>query len=304
MKGVNVSYTHLVLGGGGLSGFVYIGIYRFFKEHDLIRHLHYVSGTSIGAFFAFLIGIDVDYEAMEAFCLDKLSTKNSMTTFDPKSIFNARSRNGLYSCERFRSHIADFLRNRYGLDDITFAEYIKLTGIDLHIHVTALNTYSPLDLSNTTHPEMSVITAVIASMSVPLFFEPVVYKDLVLVDGGCCANMEIYEIAKNKANKVMYITLSANTVFTTETLMTNTMTYMVSVILTMVSSHIKKIVEDYRDKIEIIEIYDSPIPFAQVDFIDNIFYTLVKKEQIDASVVYGYQIVYAFFGKKGYFDDQ
>jgi predicted acylesterase/phospholipase RssA len=235
--------------------------------------------------------------------LDKLSTKNDLTTFDPKSIFNLRSRNGLYSAERFRSHIANFLRNRYGLDDITFAEYIKLTGIDIHIHVTALNTYSPLDLSNATHPEMSVITAVIASMSVPLFFEPVVYKDLVLVDGGCCANMQIYEIAKNKANKVMYITLGVNTVFTKDALMTNPMTYIASVILTMVSSHTKKIVADYRDKIDIIDIANAPIPFAQVDFIDKIFYTLVTKEQLDASVVYGYQIIYAHFTEKGYFND-
>lgn len=293
MRSINTPFTHLILGGGGLSGLTYIGIYRFIKEHGMMEHIRYVSGTSIGALFAFLIGLNVDYEYMETFFIEHFAEKNQMTEFDPKSILHFRTNQGMYSAERFRKYIVQFLRTiDPTLEDITFTDYLKLTGVDIHIHVTSLNTYSPLDLSNNTHPEMSVVTAVLASMSIPLMFEPVIYKDLVLVDGGCCANLQIYEIAKNKLNKILYVALGIDTVFTTESLKTNTLLYGASVMMTLVTSHTKKIIEDYKEVIDIIHITKNPIPFVQFKFSNNLFYTMIEKEQLEESIIYGYQQIY------------
>ncbi len=302
-------YTHLILGGGGLSGLVYIGIYRFFIEHNILKNIHYISGTSIGALFAFFIGFNIEYDYMEDVFMGRnehincgFCYKNDITEYNPNNILRIHSNMGMYSTERFRKYIVNFLKDKHNMEDITFSEYIKLTGIDIHIHTTSLNTYSSLDLCNDDFPEMSVVTAILASMSVPYLFEPVIYKDYVLVDGGCCANLQIYSISKNPSNKVLYITIGTDNTFTKEILTTNIMVYSESIMLTMITSHTKKIIEDYKTKIDILEIYKNPIPFMQLDFKDNMFYSLVEKAQLEESIVYGYQVIYEFFISKHYFE--
>jgi predicted acylesterase/phospholipase RssA len=40
-----------MLSGGGTYGYVYIGIYRFLKEYNLLKDIKYMYGTSIGSPF-------------------------------------------------------------------------------------------------------------------------------------------------------------------------------------------------------------------------------------------------------------
>jgi NTE family protein len=294
---MNAKFTHLILSGGGLSGVVYIGIYRFLKEHNILKDIHYMTGTSIGALFIFLFGLNIDYERIEDFFMsvEGVTTKSSLVEFDPNNIF--KFKNGIYSVERFRKYIVRFLEDK---EDITFNEYIKLTGVDLHISTTCLNTNSHLDLCNEAFPEMSVVTAVLASMSVPVLFEPVIYKDLVLVDGGCCANLEIYNVVKNKMNKILYISLVGDMCFTKEQLQNNILMYGASVMITMINSHTKKIIEDYKDAIDIIKMKDSPVPFLQGFFENNLFYTMIEKKQLEESIIYGYKEIHRHFTSKHY----
>jgi NTE family protein len=302
-------YTHLILGGGGFSGLIYIGIYRFFKEHNILKNIRYISGTSIGALFAFFIGLKIDYDYMEDAMMGRnkhINTgfcyKNETTEYNPSCILKLHTTMGMYSTERFRKYIVDFLKEKYEIEDITFSEYIKLTGIDIHIHTTCLNTYSPLDLCNDNFPEMSLITAVLASMSVPLIFQPVIYKEYVLVDGGCSANLQMYKIAKNLSNKVLYITIGTDITFTKELLTTNAITYSGSIMLSMIASHTKHIIDEYKNVFDILEISKNPIPFIQLNFEDNMFYSLIEKSQLEESIVYGYQSIYEFFISKRYFE--
>jgi hypothetical protein len=137
-------------------------------------------------------------------------------------------------------------------------------------------------------------------MSVPVLFEPVIYKDLVLVDGGCCANLEIYNVVKNKMNKILYISLVGDMCFTKEQLQNNILMYGASVMITMINSHTKKIIEDYKDAIDIIKMKDSPVPFLQGFFENNLFYTMIEKKQLEESIIYGYKEIHRHFTSKHY----
>lgn len=293
-------YTHLILSGGGMCGMVYIGIYRLFQQYDVLKNIHYITGTSIGSLFGFLFGMNIEYEYIESIFTSTLCVDNETTQFNPNHIFKLYKNNGLYSTERFRESITKCLNHKYGKDDITFSEYIKLTGIDIHIHATCLNTYSFIDLCNDTYPEMSVITAILASMSVPFLFEPVIYKNLVLVDGGCCANMQIYDILKNPYNKVLNIYLSTDTPFTKELLLSNFSIYSSAVMLTMITSHTKKILLENKDKMDIFEMSKNPISFMSVVFKNNFVYATLQKGELDECIIFGYSQMHDFFQSKGY----
>lgn len=300
-------YTHLVLSGGGLSGMIYIGIYRFLKQHHLLKNIRYFSGTSIGAIFAYLFGLGVDYEYMESFFYGNetkqgICTRNQMLAFDPKGILQLPKKYGIYSTERFRSYLADYLKTVHGMEDITFAQYIKLTGVDLHINVTCLNSYKALDLCNDTYPEMSVLTAILGSMSVPFLFEPVLYKDMLLVDGGCCVNLPLQTITKNPSNKVLAVNLGIDIEFTKEELEKSFFLYGATIMLSMITSHTKRMIEEHKHSVDILEVNQNPIPFIQAHFNQNAFYTTITKEQLEEGILFGYQQIHEFFHSKGYFE--
>jgi len=136
---------------------------------------------------------------------------------------------------------------------------------------------------------MSVITAILGSMSVPFLFEPVVYQDLLLVDGGCCCNLPVHSIAKNKANKILAINLGTDISFTKEELEQNFLTFGASIMLSMITSHTKKTIQDHKKEVDILEINEHPIPFLQAQFDKEVFYINVTKEQVDEGILHGYQ---------------
>ena len=295
-------FSHLILGGGGLSGLVYIGVYRFFKEHEVLKDVHYMTGTSIGALFVFLFGLNIDYDKLEGVFMgnEGVCHKSALVEFNPCNLLNLRANSGIYTTERFRPYIVDFLKDKYDIEDITFSEYIKLTGVDIHISTTCLNTHSHLDLCNDAFPDMSVITAVLASMSVPIIFQPVIYKDMVLVDGGCCANLEMYNVVKNKSNRVLYISLGTDVTFTNERLQNDITLYGLSVMLAMITSHTKKFIEDYKNKIDILQINNIPISFLQGFFENNMFYSIIEEKLLEECIIFGYKQLYNFFELKGF----
>lgn len=293
-------YTHLILSGGGMCGMVYIGIYRLFQQYNVLKNIHYITGTSIGSLFAFLFGMNIEYEFIEKVFTDTVCVDNETTQFDPNNIFHLYKKNGMYSTERFRSSIVKLLKHKYDVDDITFAEYIKLTGIDIHIHATCLNTYTFIDLCNDTYPEMSVITAMLASMSVPFFFEPVIYKDLVLVDGGCCANMQLYDILKNPYNKVLNIYLTTETPFTKDVLSSSFMAYSSAVMLTLITSHTKRIIVENKEKMDVLELCETPLSFMNIAFKKCFIYATLEKCELEECIIFGYVQMNNFFESKGY----
>ena len=109
---MKTKFSHLILSGGGLSGLVYIGIYRFFKEHNILKDVHYMTGTSIGALFVFLFGLNIDYDKLEGLYIGKegVCQKSAMVEFNPCNLLNLRANSGLYKTERFRPYIVDFLK--------------------------------------------------------------------------------------------------------------------------------------------------------------------------------------------------
>jgi len=148
---------------------------------------------------------------------------------------------------------------------------------------------------------MSVLTAILASMSVPVLFEPVIYNDLMLVDGGCSDNLDIYNVVKNKLNRALYISLEPDSTFTNEQLQNNLMLYGLSIMLSLIkSSHTTKIIDDFKNQIDIIKINNIPIQFLQGVFENNMFYTVIEKKILEECIIFGYKKMYSFFELKRY----
>src|SRR5258706_9994706 len=61
--------TKLVFSGGGVRGYVYIGVLKYLEETLLLNQIEYVAGTSIGAFIATLVCLGFNSSELERiFC--------------------------------------------------------------------------------------------------------------------------------------------------------------------------------------------------------------------------------------------
>jgi NTE family protein len=150
----------LALGSGGFRGPAHIGVIKTLIKNNI--PIDYVTGASIGAWAAAHLALDGDIEKFEKEFLLKQEDKM-------KLLLDISLRGGLIS----GSKIESFLRQ--SLDKSDF----KDTKIPLKIVATDLITGESFVFQ-----KGDIVTAVRASISIPLFFKPVKFKNCLLADGG------------------------------------------------------------------------------------------------------------------------
>ncbi|AYV78661.1 MAG: patatin-like phospholipase, partial [Edafosvirus sp.] len=165
---------------------------------------------SVGALIAtlYMIGFSPDemFGFLKGFDFDKMKSVN-LTNFLDKYGFD----NGIkleYTLKR--------LFNAKKVDpNITFAELYKKTNKTLIIVATCLNDKKSYYFSHETEPDMPVIIALRMSSCIPVYFTPIIYKDMIYIDGGCIDNYPIH-LFRARLNEVIgiYLVDTHNTVTT------------------------------------------------------------------------------------------
>jgi NTE family protein len=173
----------LALGGGAVLGAAHIGVLKYFHEHDI--SIHFLSGTSIGAFVAALCAFGKTIDEMEHIALN----------LDWLEISGLKlSKYGLLSNEK----LGKTLRDQLG--DVTFEE----SPIPLAIVTADLN-----------HGEKVVIRsgdvaqAVMASTCLPGIYHPIEFGERLLVDGGLVENVPVTPLLEAGAHPTVAVDLNA-----------------------------------------------------------------------------------------------
>ena len=287
-------YSHLILSGGGYSALVYIGVYRFLLQYKILKDIKHIYGTSAGSIFGFLIGLGLEYNILEDIFIGEKSlfTKDDYIKFDTSDLFMFDVNKGIFSINRLRLFIEEILEDNYNIKDITFQEYLKKTGKDLHITSTCVNTSSIVDFCEKSHPNMSVITAIMCSSAVPFIFQPVEYEDYLYIDGGCINNIPITTIKKEPMNKLLVINLTKNTNSTTKELKSNLLQYIWNVLSSSLHSPVNLVKNNKDENTDIIDMLDNKMPCILFDVKKEFIYTTFPKEVIEESIIYGYLKIY------------
>lgn len=191
----------LVFSGGGLRGIAYVGVLQAIKEKTGIdvgvNHpcLKACAGTSIGAFFALVLAL--------GFCVDELVTLmeemniEDIAAMNPLQLF--ASYPSLDDGTKLKQRLHELVLEKMGQRDMTFTELLKRTGKELVVAVSDLTTCSARYLSVHTEPHMSIVRAVLTSMSIPPLFGPTVHTDgHLLVDGGIFDNLPLEQFPSSK----------------------------------------------------------------------------------------------------------
>jgi len=270
-------YTHMILSGAGMAGIAYLGILRYLHQEGYTDRIRHVAGTSMGAFFATLWAVGAPMGDLEGYLKEYVSTSaNMIISFQDKG-------------DRLIGILKEYMP-----EEATFLDIAKQHGCHLAICASCMDTLEPMFFSVNNSPNIRVIDAVKASMSIPFMFEPVVIDGKRYVDGGLTANTPLRAFGKRALQPDSTLVVQC-----TNASSTAASAAAASTIATLIDMAFKNYIYVLPDEMEAVKLVldKSPIPFIPFEYITNPLAQLVVKvcvshKDIEDSIGYGFQAMH------------
>jgi NTE family protein len=191
---------HLVIPGGGGTGFVSYGALRESHKQGKwnIADIETIYGTSIGAIFAVVLALKYDWSIIDDYLIKR--PWNQVFKMDIYSIVDSFQKKGIFTIQVVEEMFKPLFN---GLDipmSVTLREFYDITKIEVHTFCVDLKKFEPVDMSYKTHPDWRLIDAVYASACLPILFAPFEKEGRKYLDGGFFLNYPIQPCIDNGAD--------------------------------------------------------------------------------------------------------
>jgi len=181
-------WKYVSFSGGGINGVLQLGALQYIEKYLLAcgteLNLKGACGSSIGALLALLM--TCGFSVHEQIAIFKRHYK-TISTINVSLNFFRES----YACQDAKELVnimQDLLESKFQVRDLTFQDLFERSGRDLVITAVNLEECSVRLFSHNRSPNVSVIQATMASMSIPLVFPAVEIEGQKYVDGGTMLN--------------------------------------------------------------------------------------------------------------------
>ena len=175
------TYKALSLSSGAARGFYELGAVHAAQINNLLTDVTIFAGSSVGAMIALMLA--VGWSAMDLFtmlCTDDINQYINVVNID---IYQAVKTWGLFDNLPLRNYISKLIIQKWG-GIPTFKE-LHAAGITFVCTAYRMKHPNPrVYFSYKTHPDMSVLDAVMLSGNIPLLFRSVQYEGDYYIDGG------------------------------------------------------------------------------------------------------------------------
>ena len=187
-------YENLAFEGGGVRGYAYAGAIKQLDDMDYLKNFKRFSGTSVGALFASMLACDFSADQILA-AKDRLDFSSFSPSFSLRSLYCVWDYYGMNCTDELKKQFCEILKDKVD-PEITMKELFKLTGKELVIVTCCLSRKKPVYLHHACFPNVKLVDAMIASVSVPYIFQPSTFDWLgsndYYVDGGIVDNYPIW----------------------------------------------------------------------------------------------------------------
>lgn len=183
-----MNIKHLVISGGGPSMLQYMSAIQHLNENNIVdlNCIESIYGTSAGSMVAVLLALKYDWETLNDYIIQR--PWHELFHFKINYIFDAYKKRGIYSKNIIEKAFKPLLDAKDISIDVTLKDFYEYSKIEIHFFSFEINQFKTEDISYLTHPNISLIDAVIMSSSIPLLFTPVIIENKCYIDGGVCAN--------------------------------------------------------------------------------------------------------------------
>jgi predicted acylesterase/phospholipase RssA len=196
-----MTIKHLVISGGGPLGLRYLGALEKLNTELFwdINDIESIYSTSVGAIIAAFICLKYDWDTLNKYIIDRPWHDAFKVT--AKQIFDSYYNKGLFDKKLAEIIFKPLLEAKDLTLDITLKEFYEYSKIDLHIFTFEINKFQTIELSHSTHPDLSLTQALTMSSALPGIFMPTIIDNCCYVDGGVMCNYPINQCIRDHSNK-------------------------------------------------------------------------------------------------------
>ena len=196
-----MTIKHLVISGGGPLGLRYLGALEKLEQEQFwqLNNIESIYGTSIGSIIGAFICLKYDWDTLNTYIIER--PWHEAFKVNVKQIFDSYYNKGLFDKKLAEIIFKPLLQAKDLNLNITLKEFYEYSKIDLHIFTFELNKFHTVELSHTTHPEVSLLQALTMSSALPGIFMPTIMDGGCYIDGGLMSNYPINYCLKDHANK-------------------------------------------------------------------------------------------------------
>ena len=194
---------HLVLSGGGPTGFLTYGAARYLSINNYwnINNIETIYGTSIGAYLGVLFALNVNWSFLDKYFIETRWDK--ILNLGPYNFIDAYSSKGVIQPNFIRDSLEPLFYEKKIDIDVSLKDFYEINNIDLHLFTTDINSpkFKTIDLSYKSYPQLPLIKAIEMSTAYPILFKPIIDNNSCYIDGGLLNNLPLNDcIEKQKPN--------------------------------------------------------------------------------------------------------
>lgn len=196
-----MTIKHLVISGGGPLGLRYLGALQKLEKDGFwkLDEIETIYGTSIGSIIGAFICLKYDWETLNKYIIDR--PWHDAFKINAKQIFDSYYNKGLFDKKLTEIMFKPLLQAKDLELTITLKEFYEFSKIDLHIFTFELNNFETVELSYTTHPDLSLLQALTMSSALPGIFMPIILENNCYIDGGVMCNYPLNQCLRDHTNK-------------------------------------------------------------------------------------------------------
>jgi len=169
----------LVLGPGGMKGFLELGTLYFLEEKNFFSEVTTFAGVSVGAIISLMMVCG--YKVIEI--IAESADTNIFNDLSSVSLRDTQDKLGLVSSAPIKRKLVKMVLKKFGYVP-NLQQLYEITGLKLVCVTANLDKETAEYMSYETEPHLPVVDAVMYSMNIPIIFYKLKYMGCVYVDGA------------------------------------------------------------------------------------------------------------------------
>jgi len=169
----------LVLGPGGMKGFLELGTLYFLEEKNFFSEVTTFVGVSVGAIISLMMVCG--YKVIEI--IAESADTNIFNDLSSVSLRDTQDKLGLVSSAPIKRKLVKMVLKKFGYIP-NLKQLYEITGLKLVCVTANLDKETAEYMSYETEPHLPVVDAVMYSMNIPIIFYKLKYMGCVYVDGA------------------------------------------------------------------------------------------------------------------------
>lgn len=177
--------TGLIIGPGGIKGFVELGALLFLEKVNILCNVKTVVGVSVGSIIGFLllIGYHVEQIIEEGLAVNLFENLFSGTTFSLLAIKEILNKRGFIDPQSIKVILDRLVIEKFGLVP-TLGQLYLMTGINFVSVALNLTTSQVEYFDYIKYPDLICTFPILLSCNIPGVFQPLYYNNCRYVDGA------------------------------------------------------------------------------------------------------------------------